>query len=52
MANDTIAERPKRSYNSPELKDQTVAECQVSAIVGQTRLDNWNGDQGDVVSWK
>ena len=30
MANDTIAQRPKRHYYSPELKGQIVAECQVS----------------------
>ena len=30
MANDTIAQRPKRRYYSPELKAQIVAECQVS----------------------
>ncbi len=30
MANDTIAQRPKRHYYSPELKGQIMAECQVS----------------------
>lgn len=30
MANDTIAQRPRRRYYSPELKGQIVAECQVS----------------------
>jgi hypothetical protein len=30
MANDTIAQRPKRSYYALELKGQIVAECQVS----------------------
>ena len=30
MANDTIAQRPKRRYYSPELKGQIVAECEVS----------------------
>lgn len=30
MANDTIAQRPKRRYYSPELKGQIVAECKVS----------------------
>ena len=30
MANDTIAQRPKRRYYSPELKGQIVDECQVS----------------------
>ena len=30
IANDTIAQRPKRRYYSPELKGQIVAECQVS----------------------
>jgi len=30
MANDTIAQRPKRRYYSPELKAQIMAECQVS----------------------
>jgi len=30
MANEAIAQRPKRRYYSPELKAQIVAECQVS----------------------
>ena len=30
MANEAIAQRPKRRYYSPELKGQIVAECQVS----------------------
>lgn len=30
LANDTIAQRPKRRYYSPVLKAQIVAECQVS----------------------
>lgn len=30
MANDTIAQRPKRRYYSPVLKAQIVAKCQVS----------------------
>ena len=30
MANEAIAQRPKRRYYSPELKSQVVAECQVS----------------------
>ena len=30
LANDTIAQRPKRRYYPPELKGQIVAECQFS----------------------
>ena len=30
MANEAIAQRPKRRYYSPELKTQVVAQCQVS----------------------
>ena len=30
MANEAIAQRPKRRYYSPELKGQIVAECQIS----------------------
>ncbi|PKO69489.1 MAG: hypothetical protein CVU22_04735 [Betaproteobacteria bacterium HGW-Betaproteobacteria-16] len=30
IANDTIAQRHKRRYHSPELKGQIVAECQVT----------------------
>jgi transposase len=39
MANDTIAQRPKRHYYSPELKGQIVAECQVSgaSVAGVAR---------------
>lgn len=30
MANEAIAQRPKRRYYNPELKTQVVAQCQVS----------------------
>ncbi|MDZ4128827.1 MAG: hypothetical protein U1E02_32355 [Hydrogenophaga sp.] len=38
MANDTIAQRPKRRYYSPELKAQIVAEFQVSGASEWLRL--------------
>lgn len=57
MANDTIAQRPKRRYYSPELKGQIVAECQVSGAsvagvalahgVNANIVHRWMREQGD-----
>ena len=57
MANDTIAQRPKRHYYSPELKGQIVAECQVSGAsvagvalahgINANIVHRWMREQGD-----
>lgn len=59
MANDTIAQRPKRRYYSPELKCQIVAECQVSGAsvagvalahgVNANIVHRWMREQADAL---
>ena len=57
MASDTIAQRPKRRYYSPELKGQIVAECKVSGAsvagvalahgINANIVHRWTREQAD-----
>lgn len=59
MANDTLAQRPKRRYYFPELKGQIVAECQVSGAsvagvalahgVNANIVHRWMREQADAL---